>query len=152
MSQFKFRLETLLKLRDLVRDERRAELSQAYQAEEILTQRQREIEKELRQLGEESRSVAGPGPVSVDHLLDVRRYEIVLRSQEQYARQQQQVLAAEIERRRQALVEANREVRVLETLREKQMDRHRQEEARQDVKQMDEAAGRTKPGALGVDS
>jgi flagellar export protein FliJ len=142
MSKFKFRLETLLKLRGAVRDERRAELAQAYQAEEILSRRRREIEQEIRQLGEESRAAAGPGQVSVDWLLDARRYELVLRSHEQLTRQQEQALAAEIERRRRALVDANRDVRVLETLRERQKDRHRREAARLENKDLDEAAAR----------
>ena len=142
MSKFKFRLETLLRLRDSVRDERRAELAQAYHAGEILEQRQHEIEDELGNLAQQSRKAASPGPMDVDRLLDVRRYELVLRSQQQLAGQQQEALDAEIERRRQAVVEANREVRVLETLREKQQDRHRHEQTRQEIKELDEAAAR----------
>ena len=53
---------------------------------------------------------------------------------------------AELRRRQQALVEANREVRVLELLREKQWTRHRDEEARQEMKQLDEVAQRTGRG------
>ena len=143
MPKFSFRLQTLLKLRDTVRDERRGELAQAYRAEEILLRRRQEIDEELGRLSQESRAAAGPGPVDVDRLLDARRYELVLRSHDHVAQKQQEVLKAEIERRRQALVEANRDVRVLELLRQKQLDRHRQEEARQETKELDEAAART---------
>lgn len=142
MANFKFRLQTLLKLRETVRDERRGELAQAYRAEEVLRQRQREIEDELAALAHQSRSAAAPGTVNVDRLLEARRYELVLRSRRQLNQQQQEALDAEIERRRQALVEANREVRVLEKLREKQEIRHYQEENRQEIKQLDEAGGR----------
>jgi flagellar FliJ protein len=149
MSRFKFRLQTLLRLRDAVRDERRAELAQAYQADEILQGRRRQIEDELARLRDLSRAAALPGAVDVDRLLDARRYELVLRSQQQVAEQQQRALGVEIDRRRQVLVEANREVRVLETLRDKQQDRHRQEEARQETKRLDEAAARRPGGEEG---
>ena len=153
MPKFSFRLETLLKLRDAVRDERRGELAQAFQAEEILRGRRREIADELESLNETNRAAAGPGPVDVDRLLDARRYELVLRSHDQVAQQQQEALGVEVERRRQALVEANREVSVLEKLREKQLDRHRAEEARLETKDLDEAAGSrgTRTGPAGCD-
>ena len=47
-------------------------------------------------------------------------------------------MAAEIERRRQALVEADREVRVLEKLRERQLEQHRREEELRETKRLDE--------------
>ncbi len=49
-------------------------------------------------------------------------------------------MATEIERRRQALVEADREVRVLEKLRERQAEQHRREEDLQEAKRLDEVA------------
>ena len=38
MTKFKFRLATLLKLREAARDERRGQLAQAYQADEIIAE------------------------------------------------------------------------------------------------------------------
>jgi len=142
MAKFKFRLDTLLKLRGSLRDERRAALAQAYRAEEILREERLDIEGELDRLHGANREAAGPGQVDVDRLLDARRYELVLKGRAQLTARQQQALDAEIEKRRQALVEANREVRVLETLRDKQRQRHQQEETRRQVKEMDEAAAR----------
>ena len=49
-------------------------------------------------------------------------------------------MAAEIERRRQALVEADREVRVLEKLRQRQAEQHRRDEDLREVKRLDEVA------------
>ena len=49
-------------------------------------------------------------------------------------------MAAEIERRRQALVEADREVRVLEKLRQRQAEQHRREEELREAKRLDEVA------------
>jgi len=142
MAKFKFRLQTLLRLRDTARDERRGELAEAYRADEILRRQRRQIEEALDELSEQSRAAAQPGAVNVDRLLDARRYELVLKSQQQLTDQQQQALDAEIERRRQALVEANRQVRVLEILRERQQQRHRREESRQEIKELDDVASR----------
>ena len=49
-------------------------------------------------------------------------------------------MAAEIDRRRRALLAADRDVKVLEKLRERRLVQHRLEEERQLAKQLDEAA------------
>jgi flagellar export protein FliJ len=143
MAKFTFRMATLLKLRESARDERQAQLVQARQAADILRRQQETLEEEARRLDQESRNAVRPGPINVDGLLHARRYELLLRARQQDLLQQQQVVDAELLRRQQALVEANREVRVLELLRDKQWVRHRDEEARQEMKQLDEVAQRT---------
>lgn len=49
-------------------------------------------------------------------------------------------MQGEIERRRQVLAEANRDLRVLENLRDKQAGQHRQQEERREMKRIDEVA------------
>jgi len=142
MPQFKFRLATLLRLREATRDERRSQLAQAYRAEEIVRAEAERIEGELGDLEQLGRSACRPGHIDVDRLLEVRRYEAILQAQKQQAQKQQRMIEDEIERRRQAVAEANREVRVLEQLREKQYQRHCQEEHRQEIKQLDEVGQR----------
>ncbi len=142
MAKFKFRLATLLRLREAARDERRSELAQAYRADEIIRHQRSRLARDLSELETTTRQASAPGDLNVDRLLETRRYQLVLRSQEQHVRQQHEALRAEIERRRQAVVDANREVRVLEGLRQKQYERHREEENRQEIKRLDEAAGR----------
>jgi flagellar export protein FliJ len=104
------------------------------------------LEQEAQRLDQQSRNAVSPGPIDVDQLFHARRYELFLRAQQQDLLQQQQAVDAELRRRQQALVEANREVRVLELLREKQWTRHRDEESRQEMKQLDEVAQRTGRG------
>ena len=89
----------------------------------------------------EYRKAAGPGTVDVDKLANTQRFEILLRAQHKHLLEQRELVASEIERRRQRLVEANREVHVLEKLEERQIERHREEEARREAKLMDETAG-----------
>ena len=142
MAKFKFRLATLLRLREAARDQRRAQLAQAYRADEIVEQERTRVAGELRELARQSRRAAAPGRLDVDRLLETRRYELVLQSQDQQLAQQHQAVQTEVERRRQALVDANRQVRVLEALHQKQLDHHRREENRQEIRQLDEMAGR----------
>lgn len=140
MAKFTFRLATLLRLRELARDERRSQLAQAYRAKDVLDQQQRQIEDHLAVLREKTRRVCLPGEINVDRLMEARRFETVLLAQEHDIGQKQQMLGAEIQRRRQAVVEANREVQVLENLRARQAERHRAEENRREIKQLDEIA------------
>ncbi len=140
MPQFKFRLATLLRLRELARDERRAELTQAYRAKDLLAEHQEAIERHLAGLREIARRVSAPGEIDVDRLMEARRFESVLLAQQDDLRQKQQMIDAEVERRRLALVEANREVQVLENLRRRQYERHRAGENRREIQQLDEIA------------
>jgi flagellar protein FliJ len=140
MPRFAFRLATLLRLRENDRDQRRAELAQAYHADDILRQQHEELERERIALLTASRDAARPGPVDVDRLIQTQRYELLLRTHQQQLGSQREAVAAEIDRRRETLVRANREVRILENLREKQALRHREEEARRETKRLDEVA------------
>jgi flagellar protein FliJ len=140
MAKFKFRMTTLLKLREATRDERRAELAEAYRADDILKERLEQIHRELNGAFEICRKAAGPGRVNIDALIESQRYEVSLRAYEKHTLAQRERLAAEIDRRREVLLAANREVRVLEKLREHQLERHREEENRRDIKRLDEVA------------
>jgi flagellar FliJ protein len=142
MAKFKFRLATFLRLREATRDERRAELAEAYRVDDLLRQRQDTVGRELGWLKSQCRRAAGPGAVNIDQLVEGQRYELALKAQQSQLARQREAVAAEIQRRQQALVEANREVRVLEKLRERQALHHQQEENRQEIKQLDETAGR----------
>lgn len=142
MAPFTFRLATLLRLRESIRDQRRQDLAQALRAEELLRQEQQRVEDELRQLTERARQAAAPGEVHVDMLLEAERFELVLLARRRLLASQQETLQAEIQRRRAALVEANRQVQVLQRLRQRQAERHRQEENRREVLALDEVAQR----------
>jgi flagellar FliJ protein len=140
MSTFRFRLSPVLQVREAARDERRTALGEAYRADELLRQRLEAVEAELQRLRGLAREAARPGPVDVDRLVEAQRYALRLRSAQAQILRQREELAAEIQRRRQALLVADREVRVLEKLRQRQADRHRREEDRREVKRLDELA------------
>jgi flagellar export protein FliJ len=65
---------------------------------------------------------------------------MILQAQLRELSRQREALAAAIEERRQAVIEADREVKVLERLRERRLAEHRAAEQLQEVKQMDEIA------------
>ncbi len=142
MSKFKFRLATLLRLREATRDQRRSELAEAYRVDDVLQKQIEYVGKEMDWLMHRYRKAAGPGIVNVDGLVDTGRYELMLRSQQNQLDRQRETVGKEIERRRESLLVADRDVRVLEKLRRKQSQRHLSEQNRQEIKLLDETAQR----------
>jgi len=137
---FHFRLQTLLRLRIAERDQRRAELAKALRAEEMLRTEEQQVADEQALLAQRSKSLKSPGAADVDSLLQTHRYELVLTAKRKQLATQIQQVQTEIERRRLVVVEADRQVRVLEKLKERQFAAHRQEADRQEAKLFDEMA------------
>jgi flagellar FliJ protein len=140
MSKFKFRLATLRKIRQTVRDQRRAHLAEAYRAEEILREQSEQVLRELDGLKAVCREASGPGPVDVDRLTQAHIHDLGLKAHQQQLARQTEIVDQEIETRREALVQATRQVRVLDKLEEKQLARHRHEENRRQIAELDEVA------------
>jgi flagellar FliJ protein len=136
----RFRLETMRKLREQTRDERRRDLAQAYEAERILRERLAEMQGEIEATHARTRQLAGQGTVSVEGLLNARRYQLLMRSQVMAVQQQIDQVLVEVERRREALIDADRDVKVLEKLRERQEQQQEVAAAQAEAKQLDEAA------------
>jgi flagellar FliJ protein len=142
MAQFQFRLKTLLAMRESLRDERKAELAETQAALRSLNDRQAALARELDEQKQRCRAGTAPGRVDVGGLMTTHRYELVLREELTTLADQEQVLAADIELRRQAVVAADGEVRVLEKLHEKKFEQFRQQQAQVENKQLDEVAAR----------
>lgn len=139
MARYKFKLEALQKVREAHRDEQRASLADAFRAEQVLAENRAQIAREEHELRELKRSAIASGHPDVNRLLDAQRYELLLRAQSVELAKQATLLAAETERRRQLVVEADREVRVLELLDEKHRRLHRRDAERAETKRLDEA-------------
>ncbi|MBC7351107.1 MAG: flagellar export protein FliJ [Thermogutta sp.] len=142
MAQFQFRLESVLKIRERERDNRRLELLQAISAEEILLEQAKLLDARQKRLQEDLRAATRAGLLDVDQVLAYRRYELILAAQQDELVRQLKAIREEIERRRAALLEANRALRVLELLRDKQRERFRKNAVKNELKQMDELANR----------
>jgi flagellar protein FliJ len=140
MANFQFRLATLLRLREAGRDERRRHLAEAQRAEQLIEERIAAIDDELAAARGQYVDAARATNVNVDLLTDMARYEMILKAQRQSADQQRQAVAVEVQKRRSALVAADRDVQVLEKLRETQHQKHEEEEALKEFKRLDELA------------
>jgi flagellar export protein FliJ len=140
MAKYKFRLNTLQKVREAHRDQQRASLAEAFRAEQVLAENRAELVEEERELRELQRSAVDGQYLDVNRLLEAQRYELLLKAQGEELAKQAILLAAEAERRRQTLVEADREVRVLELLDERHRRAHDREEQRAETKRLDDVA------------
>lgn len=139
MANFRFRLKAVATLREQARDRLAEALAEVQEAQRIvaeqINQLQREIEEALKQ-----RHMASIGIVRIDRLLLVQRHQLMLEAQRDQANQQLKLLEEEYDRRRALLVEAEKEVKAMERLKETQQARWNQDQLIAEQKQMDEWA------------
>lgn len=138
MARFRFRLQTLRRLREITRDELRYRLATAYEAERILAEQRQALDAEALALAQSQRSAVQHSPLDVNRLLESQRYQLLLQAQGRTLAEQAGKLAAEVERRRTAVVEADREVRVLDKYEERQRREHMLLHDRAETKRLDE--------------
>ena len=139
---FKFRLEPLIKIRENILRECQAELAKAYDARRILEEALQDIENQITEGTASARSLMQPGQkVNVEHLLGLRRQEMYLRANQNDLMQKMQVIDEEIERRRLTVVAANKNLKIVEKLKEKRYEKYLEEEKTKETKAMDEIAG-----------
>lgn len=145
MSRFKFRFESIMRVRELARDEARKKVSEAQQAYQVL-------EGQLSDLGEDRKRLQAErgrrltGQLSVASLLDHGRYDLQIEANQHTVKQQMGQIAEEIERRRQRLALAEQEYRKFEKLREIAEQEHAEGELKRWQAELDELAGRPKTG------
>jgi flagellar FliJ protein len=140
MARFRFRLETLRRLREMNRDELRVRLAEAYQAEQILVGQRATLVGEIATMAEAQRKLTSDGAVDVTRLLESQRYQLLLEAQGRTLAEQAARLAEEVEVRRQAVVEADRQVRVLDKLHDRRRSQHEQAQQAAEAKRLDEVA------------
>lgn len=143
MTKFRFRLQTLVKLREAERERRQQQLAEALRAEQILRGQIEQVQQELAEIQHQTRQLTGPGQVNVDSVLQTNRYELQLRAQLTLLRRQLSQLADEVQRRRAALLESDRQVRVLEKLRERKREEFDKLELQAEAKLLDEVSQRS---------
>ena len=138
-KKFKFRLEPLLKIRQHREKERQREHSVAVQ--EVAKQKQQLQDIDHERLGTlEHQRQRLTGRLSIAEALVCSRYLVKLKRQRMAGTGLLHGMEREAEKKRQKLVEAARERKIYELLKEKQQLRHRQGLEKQDQKQLDEVA------------
>ncbi|MBI2823490.1 MAG: flagellar export protein FliJ [Planctomycetia bacterium] len=137
MAQFKFRLASLHRLREVERDQRRRELAEAAAAVETLARRIAAIDEALRSIAAER--ATRPGTVDAAALSAADRYAAELRGKRKCRQEEHGAATALVTRRRESLLAADREVRTLERLRDKQRARFVDDQQRREQHALDEA-------------
>jgi flagellar FliJ protein len=140
MARFEFRLQTLRRLREIHRDEQRGRLATAFEAERILQSQRDALAAEAAEHLQSQRRAMREGLLDVNRMLTTQRYQLALEAQAKVLAEQAARLAEEVDRRRAALVEADREVKVLDQLEERQRAQHRVAALRAETKLLDEVA------------
>jgi flagellar export protein FliJ len=140
MPKYRLQLETVLDVREARREQARSALAEAFRAAEVLGQNRFALAEEQSQLHELRRSAAA-GPVfDVNRMVEAQQYDLVLRARQQDLARQESLLAIETERRRLALVEAERDVKALELLNDRHRRAFHRQTERAAAKLTDEAA------------
>lgn len=116
---FRFRLESVLKLRKQKREERQKLVAQALEAVRVLETQKAEIRNERFENRQMLAEFATRSPINVDALARISRHDALLVGQENALVSQIEQVEVEVARRRADLVEANRDVMVVEKLRDR---------------------------------
>jgi flagellar protein FliJ len=140
MAQSHFRLDKVHHIRQNAREQRRIELLEAQQAEDQAAAQVAELMSSLQFVRGHVQLATTPGRLNLDDLRHAQRYERSLRGELESAQSRRETLSAEVERRRQSLVEADREVKVLDRWQEKQHAQFRIDQARSEAKLHDDQA------------
>ena len=138
MRKFVFRFQALLRLRINRRDRCRQLLAGLLSDDCVLATRQSAVEKQRLLQLEELRALAATGTVDVDRTISRRYYAARLTSEIQTLQRTRGLVARQLEQCRQALSFADREVKILEKLKEKQQTEFVYEENRREIRELDE--------------
>jgi flagellar protein FliJ len=123
-SHSNFPLQSVLQLRETHRDQCRQQWQDARSreaaAEQVLTGLQTQLDQTLDRLS----CAVAPGTLNVEELLAFKTLELSLRQQLKDSQQDRQQTAEDTERHRSEFTEADRQVRVLQRLAERQHQQH----------------------------
>ena len=140
MRAFRFRLQTLQRIREQKRDAVQRKLAQAERERSELQQCELDVRGELQGLEEHMRRAVSKQQVEVDRVMDGHRHKLSL--QARLADLEKAIVQAnnEVAQCRNQLIEADRDVKVLEKLHERQLSEHVLQIQAHEAKLLDEAA------------
>lgn len=138
MSEFRFSLQSVLKVRVAERDERRTELADAQRLEFALQTEIDRVNRDLQYLRAHARSFLVPGNVDIAHLRNCNSCEQTLRREIALLDQQRHEAETEAEQCRAALLQADQQVRMLEKLIDKQRDEQNRDERKRENQHLDD--------------
>jgi len=124
MPTFTFQLEAVLRYRRNVRDLRRQVLAQVFEAQQTLVHERQNLHRRREQQIAQIREYAGPGEVDIDRTASRRYFTGQLTMQLALNDRNRQLVARQVELCRKQLIEANRDVKVLEELKDRRYAEH----------------------------
>lgn len=141
MAPFRFRLASVLRYRERTRENKRLELRDIEQAKENLRSEIDHLEQSLNGFRQEMEGQAGK-VISLTDLQLAADFSQAITSRIRECRRRLAALESRLVAKRAELLQANRDVKTLEQLRERRRERHRLEEARAEQKITDEVGQR----------
>ncbi|MCA9203991.1 MAG: hypothetical protein KDA59_13135 [Planctomycetales bacterium] len=129
-KKFVFSLQAVLDTRAAEQRQRRLQLADALRAEADALAAEQSVRAELARLESDLRLATASTNIDLLLLTETHRRQHALRNQLVALAAQRAELSSQANQCREALVAANRDLRVMESLREKQADEHRRERAR----------------------
>ncbi len=138
MSEFRFSLQSVLKVRLAERDERQAELADAQRSEFAVQTEIDRLNRDLQHLRTHARGFLLPGSIDIAHLQNCNSCEQTLRREIDLLDQQRHEAEKEAEQCRAALIQADQQVRMLEKLSDKQRDEHSRDEKKRENQHLDD--------------
>lgn len=138
MSKFTFRLEPIVRLRLAERDRCRVALAESLARAQEISHRREALASELATV--DRTRLVSRGVVDLAKLSQAADYAELLRRDQADCEQELAALAEEIAARRNELLTVDREVRMLERLRERQQAQFQAVSQRQEQRVMDEVA------------
>lgn len=139
MSNFRFRLQSVMRLRVRERDKAAQAVQQAQLARQKLLDQVEELQAESAEQNT-VRSVASVGQVNIQRVLDAQRYQMNLMESVRGIQANVTLIDQEIEKRRAKLVSCEQDVRALEKLQQHQLEAWRAEQEVRSQARLDEWA------------
>jgi len=141
MTRFRFRLDTVLKLRHQEERQHQRRVAEVARLRQECEQRLEELSQAREGCSVSLRELAGWGPLDVRRVSAVCLYGRQLEFQQREIRERLRVVNEELTKRQQELAEASKRRQVLEKVRDLQADRYRQEMEKREQVVLDEVGG-----------
>lgn len=138
MKKFKFTLEAQLKLKKLAEQKRMAELAQVSGQVSRLQGQIDFFHSRTRELLNEESKKMNQNKFDIHFHQDMQLFFTRMRQNSEFAEKKIEELRPELEKRQAALRDARKNRRLLEVLKEKQLEEHRKEVIREEIKELDE--------------
>jgi flagellar export protein FliJ len=144
MTNANSRFLSLLHVRRAERDRGRVELAEALHAVDAIRQQMAELSREMQRTQQMTRAASRPGALNVNRLRTTHQYEHLLELRCRQLQQREAAMESVVQTRRESLVAANQQVRMLEKILEAEMEELQLASERDTQRELDEIAQRTR--------